>query len=151
MRSALSLSYPKVSGSWPIWTWVPITCVGWGATDLCTAIYEGVSTVLLRLCLHRTFFASPDPQGVPICNLCQDWRVGKRGHGRSFARVHELSTPFQRLASGGRNYDGTSTSALCRRTRWMDHLRGTHPVHVCRKGPIREPVMHTLTAFPIHA
>jgi hypothetical protein len=97
------------------------------------------------------FFASPDPQGVPICNLCQDWRVGKRGHGRSFARVHELSTPFRRLASGGRNCDGTSTSALCRRTRWMDHLRGTHPVHVCRKGPIREPVMHTLTGFPIHA
>ena len=55
MRSALSLSYPKVLGSCPIWTWVPITCVGWGATDLCTAIYEGVSTVLLRLCLHRTF------------------------------------------------------------------------------------------------
>ena len=96
-------------------------------------------------------FASPNSKGVPIRNLCQDWGVGKGGHGRGLARVHEFSTPFRRLASGGRNHDGTSASALCRRTRGMDHLRGSHSVHVCRKGPVRELVMHTPTGFPIHA
>jgi len=95
-------------------------------------------------------FASPNSQGVPVRNLCQERGVRKGGHGRSLARVHEFSAPFRRLASGGRNY-GASTSALCRRTRWMDHLRGTHSVHVCRKGPIHELVMHTPTGFPIHA
>jgi hypothetical protein len=97
------------------------------------------------------FFASPNAQGVPVRNLCQDRGVGKGGHGRSLARVHEFSTPFRHLPSGGRNHYGTSTSALCRRTRRMDHLRGSHSVHVCRKGPIHEPVMHTPTCIPIHA
>jgi hypothetical protein len=112
---------------------------------------RGSKYCLSAIMLSLNFFSSPDSQGVPVRNLCQDRGAVKGGHGRSLARVHEFSTPFRRLASGGRDCDGTSTSALCRRTRWMDHLRGSRSVHVCRKGPIHEPVMHTPTGFPIHA